>query len=77
MDTVKLGMSEQEVRDKLLEYYDEEIVEGMIRTLKRNGMSAYGAFLVREASLFREMDKPYNLFRLPGINPPKRSESNA
>lgn len=77
MDTVKLGMSEQEVRDELLQYYDEEIVEGMIQALKRNGTSVYGAFLVREASLIREFERPYNLFRMSGMNPPKRSDNNA
>ena len=77
MVPVRLGMSEQEVIDYLTQYYDEETVEGMIRTVKRNGMSAWGAFLLREAHFVREMDKPYNLFRLPGVMPKKRSEVNA
>lgn len=77
MVPVKLGMSEQEVIDYLTQYYGEETVKGMIRAVKRKGMSAYGSFLLREASLIREIDKPYNLFRLPGFIPHKRSESNA
>ena len=77
MVPVKLGMSEQEVIDYLTRYYGEETVKGMIRAVQRNGMSAYGSFILREASLIREIDKPYNLFRLPGFVPQKRSESNA
>ena len=77
MVPVKFGVSEQEIREELLQYYDEETVEGMIRAVKRNGMSAWGAFLLREAHFVREMDKPYNLFRLPGVMPMKRSEVNA
>lgn len=77
MVPVKLGMSEQEVTDYLTQYYGEETVKGMIRAVQRNGMSAYGSFILREASLIREIDKPYNLFRLPGFIPQKRSEVNA
>jgi len=77
MVPVKLGMSEQEVIDYLTQYYDEKTVEAVIRAVKRYGVGVYGAFIVREASLIREIDKPYNLFRLPGFIPQKRSEVNA
>ncbi len=77
MVPVKLGMSEQEVIDYLTQYYDEKIVEAVIWAVKRHGLGVYGAFIVREASLIREIDKPYNLFKLPGYIPPKRSEANA
>lgn len=77
MVPVKLGMTEQEVIDYLTQYYGEETVKGMIRAVKRNGMSAYGSFILREASLIREIDRPYNLFRVPGFIPQKRSETNA
>ncbi len=77
MVPVKLGMTEQEVKDEMTQYYDEKIVEAVIRAVKNHGLGAYGAFIVREASLIREIDRPYNLFRLPGYIPPKRSESNA
>lgn len=77
MVPVKMGMTEQEVIDYLTQYYGEETVKAMIKATKRNGMSAYGAFMIREATVIKEVDKPYNLLRLPGVIPPKRGEANA
>ncbi len=78
MVPVKLGMTEEELKKELLQYYDYEKVESIIiKNVKRNGFAAYGAFTVRKAIMPREEGREYNLFRLPGYIPPKRSEANA
>ena len=77
MVPVKLGMTEQEVIDFLIQYYGEETAKAMIRAVKRNGMSAYGSFMVREARMAIDENRKYNLFRLPGDMPKKRSVANA
>ena len=77
MVPVKLAATEEELIEELNKYYDEETVKGMIASVKRNGMSAWGAFMVREALMALDENRKYNLFRLPGHMPQKRSENNA
>lgn len=77
MVPVKLGMTKEELIAELEQYYDEETVRHMVEATDRNGMSAWGAFMVREARMSIDENRKYNLFCLPGCTPQKRSVANA
>lgn len=77
MVPIKLGMTEEELLEYIKEYYSDEAAEHMVRTVKESGYAAYGAFAANKARLSRDKERIYNLFRVPGYMPPKRSEADA
>lgn len=58
---MKISDDEKEIREEIVKYYDENTAEGMMQAVNRNGMSAWGALMVRKSN-----DKLL-LLRLPGI----------
>ncbi len=63
---MRLGLTEEQARLVVEEYYEPDIVDAMIRATIRSGMSAYGVIMIRlEGGKF-------NLFRTPGMMLPKR-----
>lgn len=68
---MKISDDEKEIREEIVKYYDEDTAEGMMQAVNRNGMSAWGALMVRKSN-----DKLL-LLRLPGIQLEERKLTDA
>lgn len=61
MQLVKIYKDENEILDELKKHFSEDIASDMMRSVSRNGMSAWGKFMVRKVG------RDYLLFILPEI----------
>ncbi|MBQ7861628.1 MAG: hypothetical protein IJ349_05445 [Clostridia bacterium] len=65
---MKTSESEEEIRKEIEQYYDQSTARGMMLAVKRNGMSAWGALMVRKSG------DTLLLMRVPGIQLPERKD---
>ena len=61
--------SEEEIRKEIEQYYDKATARGMMLAVKRNGMSAWGALMVRKSG------DSFLILRVPGMQLPEPSPS--
>lgn len=68
MILIKTSESEEEIHKEIEQYYDQSIARGMMLGVKRNGMSAWGALMVRKSG------NAFLLLQVPGMQLPERRE---
>ena len=66
MEVVKTAMTREELAQELGKHLDDETVKDMIRATDKNGMCAFGVFMVRQARMATDERRKYNLLCLPG-----------
>lgn len=69
MILLKTSENEEEIREEIEQYYDKATVRGMVLAVKRNGMSAWGALMLRKSG------NAFLLLQVPGMQLPERKES--